>query len=381
VTPEVEGNPNPRARILVVDDEPSITAAVSAVLRRDGHESMTASAYPEAVALLARDRFDMVLTDLNIGDPNGLDLVRRALELDRDLAVLMLTGVDDPTVAHEAIDLGVSAYMVKPFQVNELRIAVMNGLRRRELEIAGREHMTALERAVVERTAALSSALEEIAGRESRFRSLASSSPMGILYCDAAGRCEYANAQAGALFGADAEALLGMRWLAQIGADDRDRVRENVRSVLATGRKVVCEHRVARPDGRVATLCSHVAPVRHESGRITGFVAVVEDVGPRKELEQRLQHLATHRRIAGGWRRASSSACRRSNRAGSSGWPSWISTSSSSSTTPTATRPATSSSPRWRSGWSVSRAPLTRSPGSEATSSCCCCAEGPRTTP
>ena len=65
-------------KILIVDDEPSMRRILATNLRRDGHVLVEASGATEARALLAREEFDVVLTDQKMPDGSGLDVLRRA---------------------------------------------------------------------------------------------------------------------------------------------------------------------------------------------------------------------------------------------------------------------------------------------------------------
>jgi diguanylate cyclase (GGDEF)-like protein/PAS domain S-box-containing protein len=285
--------------VLVVDDEAPIRAAVCQLLSRMGMQAVQAASPTEAIAALAGQRFALLITDLNMGSESGMDLTRHVGVADPELAVLMLTGVDDPQVAQEALELGVFGYLVKPFQLNELRIAVMNALRRRELEMARRRHLTSLEGAVAERTAALSRTAQELAAREGRFRALANSSPMGVLFFDRDGCGEYLNHRASQIFGRRMDEVVGASWFGFADPADRARLEEVVRSVIAGAPKATCEHRILHADGTSVWTAAHVGPVALDGQTVIGYVAVLEDIRFRKELEQRLNHQATHDHLTG----------------------------------------------------------------------------------
>jgi putative two-component system response regulator len=157
------------ARILVVDDEPAIRELLCRLLDRDGHESATAVDVPDACEQLDREDFEVVLCDVNLPGESGLVFVRRALAADSNIAVVMVTGSDDPELANAALELGAYGYVVKPFRPSELSIAVANALRRRRLEIENRDHRERLEETVLEKTSALR---EAVAGLEVKERQL-----------------------------------------------------------------------------------------------------------------------------------------------------------------------------------------------------------------
>src|SRR3954468_23426208 len=91
------------ARILVVDDEATIRQALARFLLERGYDVHVCGSGPAALALLEHERFVVMLCDVRMPEMSGLAVVPRALELDRDLAVLMLTAVNEAGAATEAL--------------------------------------------------------------------------------------------------------------------------------------------------------------------------------------------------------------------------------------------------------------------------------------
>ncbi|MFP5352956.1 MAG: HD domain-containing phosphohydrolase [Actinomycetota bacterium] len=151
-----------RARILVVEDEEPIRRVLVRMLGKHGYSCEQAGNGTEARAALAQDSFELVLSDVNMPGESGIDLVEDLLNDMSDLAVIMVTGVDDHELAERALDLGAYGYIIKPFEHNELLINVSNALRRRSLEIENRRHREKLEALVKERTAGLWKAIQEL---------------------------------------------------------------------------------------------------------------------------------------------------------------------------------------------------------------------------
>jgi putative two-component system response regulator len=149
-----------RPRVLVLDDEPPIRAMLERVLGNAGYDHVAAGDLVAARQALVEEPFDLVLCDITLAGESGLDLLR---EINRDLtdvAVVMVTGVDDPGVASIAITLGAFGYLVKPFSANEILIQVDSALRRRQLERVRRFHVEELENKVLERSSSLHAAFD-----------------------------------------------------------------------------------------------------------------------------------------------------------------------------------------------------------------------------
>jgi putative two-component system response regulator len=158
------------AELLIVDDEAGFRRTLRRSLERGGHRVLEASNVEEARAVLAADAVELVLCDVNMPGGSGLELVRSVVAGTPDTAIVMLTGVDDPVVADEALAIGADGYLVKPVGGNEARIIVSSSLRRRELELARRHYVEELESKVVRRTAALRDAMTQLELREANVR-------------------------------------------------------------------------------------------------------------------------------------------------------------------------------------------------------------------
>ena len=124
-----------QARILVVDDEAEIRTSLRRLISAMGHDVKVAASAEEADTWLASQRFDLVMLDIELPRMKGPEFLKWALERDPELAVIMLTGVDDPDVAIQCIDAGARTYLVKPFEAEFLRLALRDALAMRRLLI------------------------------------------------------------------------------------------------------------------------------------------------------------------------------------------------------------------------------------------------------
>jgi putative two-component system response regulator len=149
------------ARILIVDDEPGMRGALRRLVMNEGHVATVTGDTAEARTELSFGSFELILCDVNMPGESGLDLVRDVVAGHAEVAVLMVSGADDPQLAEAALALGAYGYIVKPFRDSELNIGIANALRRRRLEIENKEHRERLEQLVAERTAELGRSREE----------------------------------------------------------------------------------------------------------------------------------------------------------------------------------------------------------------------------
>ena len=117
------------ARVVVIEDEEPIAAAVAARLRSEGFDVDVAADGPSGVALVERARPDLVVLDLMLPGFDGLEVCRR-IQKDRPVPVLMLTARDSETDLLVGLAVGADDYLTKPFSPRELVARVHAILRR-----------------------------------------------------------------------------------------------------------------------------------------------------------------------------------------------------------------------------------------------------------
>ena len=109
-------------RVLVADDSKTMRKIISRSLDAIGVSSVTEAADgSQAVALFKLNPFDMVLTDWNMPGKSGLEVVREIRSQDADVPIIMITTEAEKRRVMEAIQAGVSDYLVKPFTAETLR--------------------------------------------------------------------------------------------------------------------------------------------------------------------------------------------------------------------------------------------------------------------
>ncbi len=112
------------AKILVIDDEPGMRRILDTNLRRDAHVVREAAGAAEAIDILKREDFDVVLTDQRMPDGSGLDVLHAAQEDDPTTSVIFLTAVGTLELAVESMRQGAFDFLTKPFAPDVVRAAV-----------------------------------------------------------------------------------------------------------------------------------------------------------------------------------------------------------------------------------------------------------------
>jgi two-component system response regulator AtoC len=125
--------------ILAVDDEAGIREMLRIVLSRDGHRVLTAAGADEALATLAAEPVELVLTDLRMAPVGGLELLARARKTRPDAFVVVMTAFAEWDTAVRAMRAGAFTFVRKPFDNNHLRATIQRALAARDRHLAARD--------------------------------------------------------------------------------------------------------------------------------------------------------------------------------------------------------------------------------------------------
>ena len=154
--------PQRPARILVVDDEMLVRSMIGATLERLGYDVQLATGSRDALEILERNSFDLVLTDIVMADGNGIALLDRIRTQQPHLPVVMVTAIHDISVAIDAMRRGAYDYLLKPFEREHLAATVLRALDHRQALQESHKYQQNLEQIVQARTEMLRQAMEEL---------------------------------------------------------------------------------------------------------------------------------------------------------------------------------------------------------------------------
>ncbi len=124
----------PDHHILVVDDELSMRELLELMLSREGYRVSTADSGKSAIRMFEKDRFDLLLCDIRLGDITGIEVLKAARQRQPDMVVILISAYATTETAVEAMNLGAYDYVPKPFNNDELKQAVAKALELRTIE-------------------------------------------------------------------------------------------------------------------------------------------------------------------------------------------------------------------------------------------------------
>lgn len=114
--------------ILVVDDEKGVCNILKKILVQDGYQVVTATSGARALTSLKKKPVDLVLLDIKMPGMDGIEMMRKLREFNKDVVVIILTAYGTLGTAREAMQLGAYDYITKPFDADFVKSMVREGL-------------------------------------------------------------------------------------------------------------------------------------------------------------------------------------------------------------------------------------------------------------
>ncbi len=135
-----------KPKILVVDDEESIREFLEIMLKKEGYEISLAEDGQKAKDLLTKKSFDMIISDLQMPNVTGIELLKHVKESYPDTVFMMITAFGTTETAVDAMKMGAYDYLTKPFKIDEVKLNIQNALRSKNLEVENRSLKKELNR-------------------------------------------------------------------------------------------------------------------------------------------------------------------------------------------------------------------------------------------
>jgi diguanylate cyclase (GGDEF)-like protein/PAS domain S-box-containing protein len=269
-------------RVLLVEDsaaDAQMTSDMLVFARAPRCELRRAERLDEAQALLAAERFDIVLLDLGLPDATGLDGVRALRAAAPQTAIIVLSGIGSEALAVEALEGGAQDYLVKGRGGDDaLQRSMRFAIARREADRAARSLRAA----------------------EEHFRVAFDEAPIGMMIIDLEARYASVNDAFCAIVGHSRQTLVGMSRESVTHPDDVAADSEALRSLLAGDVKTYTrDKRYIHAAGHPVWASISVTLIRDADGHPLHFIAQTQDITERRTYEGQLKHMADHDPLTG----------------------------------------------------------------------------------
>ncbi len=277
--------------ILVLDDEPSILEILSQYLSEEGYPcDFTVSAH-EALRLLQEKSYSLLLTDLRMEEMHGIEVVKRAKAMDENLAVVVITAHLEVQNAIDAMRAGADDYLLKPFNLSEVSLAIEHALERRRLVIENRRHQEELERRVKEATADAERTNRELRRTKEYLENLLNSSVDAIVTVDLDRRVSFANQGASAMLGYSNEEFIGAP-VEEFFVGKMEEV-QYLRRMIQQGKVLQnYETELIHKNGEQIPINMSISMVRDTDGAVISILAICKDITHQKQLERELKEMS-----------------------------------------------------------------------------------------
>lgn len=121
-------------RILIVEDDPLVLKGFETILKGEGYDVTSVTSGEEALDIITEDRFHLILTDLMLGEIDGLNVLRKTKEISPNTVIIMITGYESMESAIKSLRDGAYDYLIKPCKDIDLKMSIKRALEKWTLE-------------------------------------------------------------------------------------------------------------------------------------------------------------------------------------------------------------------------------------------------------
>lgn len=267
--------------ILVVDDEADSRSLLTGLLASEGYDVRAADSGRLGLASVDAWLPEIILLDIRMQGMDGFEVCRRLKVSDKSqcVPVIFITAASDLEERVKGLAVGAVDYISKPFQREELLARVRTHLDLSRL----REN---LERQVSERTAELSSSVDQLRESEQRFRNMADTAPVMIWVSGTDKLCTFFNQTWLRFTGRGMEEEYGDGWSKGVHPDDLEQCLGICTSAFNARRDFQMEYRLRRADGEYRWVLNNGTPRFAPSGAFAGYIGSAVDITDLKRIQQ-----------------------------------------------------------------------------------------------
>jgi len=283
----------PVKNILIADDEAPIREILIRSLKDKGYRFFSASNGEQAVEIAQKNPIDLAILDIRMPEMDGVEALKQIKALDENIEVLIMTGHADIGSLREIIfDYGARDYLSKPFDPNELKLAVRRALRYRELALKNSFVKKELENRILELERDFKEKTFRMRESQIKYRDIVENSTDAVVVIQD-GYIRFANSTAMELTGYSREEILNIPFVEVLHPDDSAGATERYNKRLKGGDiPRISTFRVVRKDGSFFWVENNA--VKTMWGERPAVLNVIRDISERIDLQDALG-MQTHR--------------------------------------------------------------------------------------
>lgn len=278
-----------KKKILIIDDDPRVIRMLKLFIGEEDYLVFSAQNGEAGLEIYQREKPHIVLTDVVMPIMSGLDVLKEIRSADDQTEVLVLTGQQDIDVAIEALKLRASDFILKPFDMDMIRLALGRATERLSLKEKVKAYTMELE-----------NLLEQVNYSKNYLETIVKNSPDALMTYDPDGVITSWNEEAEKITGYKAEEAIGSR-VEQIfsleehliNPDEQGKIEDNIKNVIA---------QISTKDGRIRSISRNANSILDDKGRfvsaIESFLDITEQLDNEHLLEKRLMQVNTINEIS-----------------------------------------------------------------------------------
>jgi PAS domain S-box-containing protein len=290
-------------KLLIVDDDKQVLNLLKRITQGQGYQCTVAPNAGEARELMVARGFDLLLTDIQMPDESGLDLIKFVKETYPQMGIVIVSVINDPQEVKSILDLRVYGYITKPFERYQALITIQNALLRQKLEMDTLNRNRELELAVRRRTSELATMVDELTAAKAKLatsaqyhkdqllfmQTLLDAIPNPIFYKDADGIFRGCNQTFEAYTGLERNQIVNKTVYGIAPKELADIYHTKDMELIAQSGKQSYEGTVKYADGTIRDVILNKATFANTSGAVGGLVGVMLDITERKQKEHALR--------------------------------------------------------------------------------------------
>jgi two-component system cell cycle sensor histidine kinase/response regulator CckA len=281
-------------KLLIVDDELEVLETLDLVLKQEGYDVTVAQGGEEALEYLTSNIFDLIITDIQMPDIGGIKLIQKARAMDKDLAIIILTGFAEIKDAIRAFkDCSIFDYLTKPLEdLDAFLFSVNKALENKKMKLKTRQLLGKLAKHKVQleqQCKTLHQTQRQLETSKSLYSDLYDSCPVGYFVFDRDGVILNINIAGVNLLGKDINSLLGNKITQFICQRYQNVFDSHRKQVFSNKGKAECELKLKRKDGSELYVRLNSMAVSDDKDQFIKFRSMISDVTERKLFQAQLQ--------------------------------------------------------------------------------------------